>query len=72
MFSYIETIERRYVLVDVERGNVLPWILFQIPAGFGTPRTLHLAELFKVAGGKIMDVQAIMVNQPLGTPSGWE
>jgi len=51
---------------------VLPWILFQIPGGFGTPRTLHLAELFKVAGGKIMDIQAIMVNQPLGTPSGWE
>lgn len=71
-FSYIDTIERRYVLVDVERGNVLPWVLFQIPMGIGGgSRTLHLAELFKVAGGKIMGIHAVMVNQPLGTPSGW-
>lgn len=72
MFSYIDKIDRRYVLVDVERGNVLPWVLFQIPMGLTGSRTLHLAELFKVDGGKIMDVQAIMVNQPLGTPGGWE
>mgnify|MGYP003407000453 CR=1 FL=1 len=72
MFSYIDKIDRRYVLVDEERGNVLPWILFQIPMGLGGSRTLHLAEAFKVEAGKIMDVQAIMVNQPLGTPSGWE
>jgi len=72
MFSYIEKVERRYVLVDVERGNVLPWVLFQIPMGLTGSRTLHLAELFKVEGGKIMDVQAIMVNQPLGTPGGWQ
>lgn len=73
MFSYIDKIDRRYVLVDVERGNVLPWVLFQIPMSpLGGSRTLHLAELFKVEGGKIMDVQAIMVNQPLGTPGGWE
>jgi hypothetical protein len=72
MFSYIDKIDRRYALVDVERGNVLPWVLFQIPMGITGSRTLHLAELFKVDGGKIMDVQAIMVNQPLGTPGGWE
>lgn len=73
MFSYIESIERRYALVDEERGNVLPWVLFQIPMSpLGGSRTLHLAELFKVQGGKIMDIQAIMVNQPLGTPGGWE
>ena len=73
MFSYIEEIDRRYALVDEERGNVLPWVLFQIPMGIGGgSRTLHLAELFKVAGGKIMNIHAIMVNQPLGTPSGWD
>jgi hypothetical protein len=72
MFSYIDKIDRSYVLVDEERGNVLPWVLFQIPSGLTGSRTLHLAELFKVEGGKIMDVQAIMVNQPLGTPRGWE
>jgi hypothetical protein len=72
MFSYIETIERRYALVDVERGNALPWVLFQIPSSITGSRTLHLAEAFKVSDGKIQDVQAIMVNQPLGTPGGWE
>ena len=73
MFSYIDTIERRYVLVDVERGNALPWVLFQIPMSpFGGSRTLHLAEAFKVSDGQIQDVQAIMVNQPLGTPGGWQ
>jgi hypothetical protein len=72
MFSYIETVTRRYVLVDEERGNVLPFVLFEIPNGLGGSRTLHLAELFKVQDGKIMDILAIMVNQPLGTQSGWE
>jgi hypothetical protein len=71
-FSYIEQIDRRYVLVDEERGNVLPWVQFHIPMGRTGARTLHLAELFKVSGGKIMRIQAIMVNQPLGTPAGWE
>jgi hypothetical protein len=72
MFSYIEEVKRRYVLVDEERGVVLPFVLFEIPQGFTGSRTLHLAELFKVSDGKIMDILAIMVNQPLGTPSGWE
>ena len=72
MFSYIEEVKRRYVLVDEERGIVLPLVLFEIPQGLGGSRTLHLAELFKVEGGKIMDILAIMVNQPLGTPSGWQ
>jgi hypothetical protein len=72
MFAYIETVKRRYVLVDEERGIVLPFVLFEIPQGLGGSRTLHLAELFKVSDGKIMDILAIMVNQPLGTPSGWE
>ncbi|HKP58119.1 MAG TPA: hypothetical protein VJV78_15410 [Polyangiales bacterium] len=71
-FSYIEQIDRRYALVDEERGNVLPWVLFQIPMGRTGARTLHLAELFKVANGKIVQILAIMVNQPLGSPSGWE
>jgi hypothetical protein len=71
-FSYIEQIDRRYVLVDEERGNVLPWVQFQIPMGRTGARTLHLAELFNVSGGKIMRILAIMVNQPFGTPAGWE
>jgi len=71
-FSYIDEIKRRYVLVDEERGVVLPFVLFEIPSGLTGSRTLHLAEVFKVAGGTIRQIHAIMVNQPLGTPSGWE
>jgi hypothetical protein len=72
MFSYIETVKRRYVLVDEERGNVVPFVIFEIPNGLGGSRTLHMVELFKVADGKIMDILAIMVNQPFGSTSGWE
>jgi hypothetical protein len=71
-FSYIDQVKRRYLLVDEERGVVLPFALFEIPSGFSGARTLHIAELFKVAGGDIMKIHAIMVNQPFGTPSGWE
>ena len=71
-FSYIEEIKRRYVLVDTERGIALPFALFEIPSGLGGARTLHLAEMFKIVDGEIVRILAIMVNQPLGTPSGWE
>jgi hypothetical protein len=47
-------------------------ILFQIPMSSRGSRTLHLSELFKVKAGKIMKITAFMVNQPLGTASGWE
>jgi hypothetical protein len=72
VFSYIEDVTRRYIIVDEERGVVFANILFQIPMGMTGSRTLHLSELFKVKAGKIMKIQAFMVNQPLGTPSGWE
>ncbi|HKP57508.1 MAG TPA: hypothetical protein VJV78_12340 [Polyangiales bacterium] len=72
MFSYIEEVTRRYIIVDEERGVVFANILFQIPMGLGGSRTLHLSELFKVKSGKLMKIEAFMVNQPLGAPSGWE
>jgi hypothetical protein len=72
VFSYIGEITRRYVLVDEERGAVLPFALFEIPSSLSGARTLHIAELFKVSGGDIMKIDAIMVNRPLGTTSGWQ
>jgi hypothetical protein len=71
-FSYIEEITRRYLIVDEERGVVSANILFQIPMTARGMRTLHLSELFKVKAGKLMKITAFMVNQPLGTISGWE
>lgn len=37
-----------------------------------TPRSLYIAELFKVVDGNIRDVEAIMYNLDLGAKSGWE
>jgi hypothetical protein len=35
------------------------------------PRTLFLFELFKVQGGQIREIEAVMRNMPLGTDIGW-
>lgn len=36
------------------------------------PRSLYIAELFKVVDGGIRDIEAIMFNQDLGSKSTWE
>jgi hypothetical protein len=36
------------------------------------PRTMFLYELFKVDGGKIRQIEAVMRNESLGTSMGWE
>ncbi len=36
------------------------------------PRSLYIAELFKVVDGGIRDIEAVMFNQDLGSKSGWE
>lgn len=35
------------------------------------PRSLYIAELFRVVGGKIRDIEAIMFNLDLDATSGW-
>jgi outer membrane protein OmpA-like peptidoglycan-associated protein len=68
--------ERRYPLVDEERGVVLSMVVFDIPAdGAATPpregRMLLLAELFKIAAGEIQRIETVMHNLPYGARSGW-
>lgn len=36
------------------------------------PRSLYIAELFKVVGGKIRNIDAIMYNMDLGSTAGWD
>ncbi len=36
------------------------------------PRSLYIAELFRVVDGDIRDIEAIMFNLDLGTKAGWE
>jgi len=35
------------------------------------PRSILLAEVFKIANGLICDIEALMLNVPFGSPSGW-
>ena len=43
---------------DVVSGPVQPW-------------TWEVAELFKVYGGKIHKIEAVLQRSPYGMPSGW-
>jgi hypothetical protein len=68
--------DRRYNLVDEERGVVLSMVMFDIPAdAAATPpregRMLLLAEVFKIAGGEIERIETVMHNLPYGTRSVW-
>lgn len=89
MFVYIRELrERRFPLVDVERGLVLgiafldvpgdvatvevDGVVRELPAFMRTPRSTLLFELFKVGdGGQIRQIEAMMINRPFGTKSGW-
>ncbi len=79
--------DRRYVAVDEERGIVFAFGFFdheggdtrhfttpdgrQIVAGPVQPWTWEIAELFKVQGGKIHRIQAVLQRSPYGMNSGW-
>ena len=75
--THIKTVpERRYPVVDEERGVVLSMVVFDIPAdAAATPpregRMLLLAELFKIASGEIQRIETVMHNLPYGSGSGW-
>lgn len=79
--------ERRYPVVDVDRGLVWGIVVFDIP---GTnvkdgqlpdgsvqhdlrakPRCLLLHEMFKIEDGLIRDIDAFMSNAPLNATHGW-
>ncbi len=79
--------DRRYVLVDSQRGNVLCFGFFDhaagntrtfqtpdgrtVTAGPTTPWTWEIAELFKVQNGQIHRIQAVLLQVPYGMGSGW-
>jgi hypothetical protein len=61
--------DRRYPLVDVEHGIALAVATFR-REGPDTP-TLLLAEMFKVTGGKLREIRAVILNLPNGAGTGW-
>ena len=42
-----------------------------VPPPFDAPFTLQIFELFKIDGGKIIRVEAILNTVPYGSKSGW-
>ena len=79
--------DRRYVAIDEERGIVFAFGFFDhqggdtrhfktpdgrdVVAGPVQPWTWEIAELFKVQGGQIHRVQAVLQRSPFGMTSGW-
>lgn len=68
-FTYIPSVRnRRFPIVDEQRGLVWAQVIFDMPT---QKRSLRLAELFKIAGGEIQAIEALMLNTTLGADSGW-
>lgn len=86
-FHFVTRIrDRRFVVVDRERGLVLAFVFFDhagncrpvqlpggrmLPAGPARPFTWEIAELFKLRRGKIRQIEAVLDQCPYGMKSGW-
>jgi hypothetical protein len=88
VFFYVTRIrDRRFVLVDAERGIVFAFAFFDNaggPSRFGTlpngrsaesgpktPWTWAIAEAFKIERGLIGPVESVLHQAPYGMGSGW-
>ena len=54
-----------------ENFKYFPTPFDQLPTRFYKPRSLLLAEMFKIVNGQILSIEAVMVNAPFGATSGW-
>jgi hypothetical protein len=69
--------DRRYPVVDTERGIVLSIVRFGLKDGMksesvATTNDRLVAEFFAVKSGKIQEVHAVLFNLPDAKPTGWE
>ena len=79
--------DRRYPIVDQERGIVFSFVFFDhsagdtrnfetpdgrpISAGPTTPFTWEIAEIFKVDKSQLHEIEAVLLQSPYGMGSGW-
>jgi hypothetical protein len=79
--------DRRYPIVDVQRGLVYAQVFFdhygtiatfkmdgkdvQVPADYRRPKSFELGELFKIEQGQIRQIEAVLLDVPFGMKSGW-
>jgi hypothetical protein len=69
--------DRRYPVVDTERGIVLSIVRFGLKDGMksesaATANDRLVAEFFCVKSGKIQESHAVLFNLPDAKPTGWE
>jgi hypothetical protein len=69
--------DRRYPVVDTERGIVLSIVRFGMKDGMksqsvATSNDRLVAEFFSVKNGMIQEVHAVLFNLPDSQPTGWE
>ncbi len=68
--------DRRYAVVDEERGAVLALVRFGLKAGAKSQSvvTSHdrlVGELFAIKAGHIQEITAVLTNLPDDKPTGW-
>jgi hypothetical protein len=81
-FPWIKVVRnRRYLVVDEERGIVICHVLLDTPPGYYAPDTptverppksVLISELFKVYDGKTQGIVVVLDMQAFGAKSGWE
>lgn len=85
LFSYIPVVEqRRFPIIDEERGIVVAIVMFQIPEAdivrirdgkevvrHYDPRSLYLFEAFKVVGDEVEQIEATMRNLEFEKQIDW-
>ena len=69
--------DRRYAVVDEERGIVLVILRFGKVEGVQNAASVTqydriVGEFFTVKSGKIQEVQAVLVDRPDAKPTGWD
>jgi len=69
--------DRRYPVVDTERGIVLSIVRFGLKDGMKSQSTSTandrlVGEFFAVKSGRIQEVHAVLFNLPDAQPTGWE
>ena len=69
--------DRRYPVVDEERGVVLSIVRFGIKAGLksrseATSHSRLVAEFFAIRSGWLQEIQAVIVNRDDDQPTGWK
>ena len=62
---------RRFPVVDEERGVVVGLVLMHANMN-GQMGGILISEMFKIAGKQIQQVQAVMVNVPNDSTTGWK